>query len=350
MAVPEPFRSALDAGRGSVSFSRFQELALYDPDAGFYATQGQAGGRRGDFITSVEVGPLFGAVIANALDSWWDELGRPDPFIVLEAAAGVGTLARTMVAAQPRCRDALVLHLVEISPVLRSQHPTGVTSHAELPEIGAHVVLANELLDNLPVDLFEKTSTGWAEVRVGQGDGRLHEILAPVGPGEVQRLEADLRLDRLAEPVPVGQRLPAPRRAERWLVRALELLEPGGRLVAIDYFRPVEDLVGLKQSAWLRTYRNHQRGGHPLDEPGTQDLTCDVRLPIGPREPGVSNQAAFLRRHGIDDLVAEGRRIWAEKASQPDLEAMRARSRIGEAEALLDADGLGGFFVCQWRP
>ena len=63
----------------------------------------------------------------------------------------------------------------------------------------------------------------------------------------------------------------------------------------------------------------------------------------------VTTQASFLRANGIDDLVAEGRRRWAERAGVGDLAALRARSRITEAEALLDPAGLGGFTVLEWR-
>ena len=91
---------------GSLSFEAVMELALYDREHGFYAAGGQAG-RGGDFITSVEVGPLFGAVIARALDHWWNQMGHPDPFVVVEAGAGVGMLARTVLGAEPRCAPAL---------------------------------------------------------------------------------------------------------------------------------------------------------------------------------------------------------------------------------------------------
>ena len=62
-----------------------------------------------------------------------------------------------------------------------------------------------------------------------------------------------------------------------------------------------------------------------------------------------TTQAVFLRANGIEGLVAEGRRSWAERAGIGDLDALRARSRIAEAEALLDPDGLGGFTVMEWR-
>jgi len=60
-------------------------------------------------------------------------------------------------------------------------------------------------------------------------------------------------------------------------------------------------------------------------------------------------QAQFLQRWGIDELVTEGKRVWEAQAARPGLEAMRMRSRISEAEALLDPSGLGNFLVAEWR-
>src|SRR5207237_5528272 len=99
------------------SFSELLELALYDPELGFFETAGGAGRREADFITSPEVGTLFGAVLARALDSWWEGLGRPDPYVVVEAGAGRGALARAVLAARPDCAPALRYVLVE-----RSEH------------------------------------------------------------------------------------------------------------------------------------------------------------------------------------------------------------------------------------
>src|SRR5204863_494423 len=184
------------------------ELALYHHEAGFYGRGGHAGRGGGDFITSPEVGPLFGAVLARALDAWWDELDRPDPFVVVEAGAGAGTLARAVLDARPSCAIALRYVLVERSLVLRRRQaerlsleparlalgPVGpddpdlgrrpiaglgplVTALAELPAGPfTGVVLANELLDNLAFRLLERTHEGWAEVRVGE---RLDEVVVP---------------------------------------------------------------------------------------------------------------------------------------------------------------------------
>ena len=83
------------SAEGPLSFSDYVAEALYHPHLGFYATGGRAG-RRGDFLTSPEVGPLFGAVVARALDTCWTELGRPAPFVFVDAGAGPGTLARSI--------------------------------------------------------------------------------------------------------------------------------------------------------------------------------------------------------------------------------------------------------------
>ena len=143
------------------------ELALYG-EHGFYAASRQTG-RRGDFLTSPEVGPLFGAVLARFLDAEFDRLGRPDPFTVIDAGAGPGTLARAVLAARPQCMTALRYVAVERSPAQRDQHPDGVESRADLPPGPIDgVILANELLDNLPFRLAVFDGA-WREAFVADG-------------------------------------------------------------------------------------------------------------------------------------------------------------------------------------
>ncbi len=362
--------------RGPLPFDEVVERALYDPVEGFFGA-GSGAGRRADFLTSPEVGPLFGAVIARALDAWWVELGRPDPFTVVEAAAGSGTLAQSVLAAAPECRGALTYVLVERSEVLRHRQrerlPVGDATHAfppsdaeavdgpraetglgprvvslgELPAVPVvGVVLANELLDNLVFRVLERGEDGWLEVRVAlSGDDLpLVELTVPAD-------DADARLaDRLVPDAAVGSRLPIQRAAADWLERALALVERG-RVVVLDYGTDTADLAARSPSEWIRTYRTHGRGGPPLDDLGTQDITCEVALDqlALVRPPAVHrSQAELLAAHGIDELVADGRRIWAERAHLGDLEAVRARSRVGEAEALTDPAGLGAFHVLEW--
>src|SRR5436305_2859590 len=234
---------------GPLPFDEVVELALYHPEHGFYSSGGGAG-RGGDFLTSPEVGPLFGAVLARALDDWWRELGEPDPYVVVEAGAGAGTLARRVLDAAPQCASALRYVLVERSERLREiQHgrlpmeparqvlgpavvtdpdegPQAVpgigplvTSLAELPQrpfVGA--IIANELLDNLPFALLEKAPLGWPEVRVG---AQLGEVLVPTSPERQRRAQA------FALDAPAGGRIPLQDAASAWVRSALAVLERG---------------------------------------------------------------------------------------------------------------------------
>lgn len=320
------------------------DLALYGPN-GFYTSGGSAG-RRGDFITAPEVGPLFGAVMGRALDAWWRELGEPDVFTVVDAGAGPGTLARSVRAGVPACLGALRYVAVEVSSAQRERHPAGIESVASMPtEPFVGVIIANELLDNLPFRLFVMDG-GWREAHVvAEDDGTFAEILVAA---------PDLAALGLPATAPHGARAPVQQEAVRW-ARAARNLLLAGRLVLIDYSAPTTpELAARPWRQWLRTYRGHDRGEHYLRGPGTQDITADVALDQimnGLGEPdAVRSQSQFLQRWGITDLVDEGRRVWAEQAPRPTLASMTMRSRVAEAEALLAEPGLGSFSVVEYRP
>ncbi|HTN81099.1 MAG TPA: SAM-dependent methyltransferase [Acidimicrobiales bacterium] len=348
------------ARHGPLRFDEVMEAALYDPEWGFYASGGRAG-RRGDFITSAEVGPLFGAVVARALDSWWIAAGSPRPFVVVEAGAGVGTLARSVLAATPACSAALRYVLVERAAVLRAEHERGLPlvlpMHAfaagrepeEDEEIApipdgplavsleslppsADVVIANELLDNLPIRLLERGSDGWAEVGVGED---LAEVLLPTPIAPL--LDA-----------PVGARVAWQQAAAQWLRDALDV---SPRVVVFDYMTTTEQMARRPWTEWVRTYRGHERGRSPLGELGFQDITCEValdQLALVRAPELVRDQRTFLEAHGIEALVEDGRAAWERGAAQGDVDAIKGRSRVREAEALTDISGLGGFTVAEW--
>jgi SAM-dependent MidA family methyltransferase len=322
-----------------IRFDEFMQAALYGPD-GFYSKFGRAG-RRGDFLTSPEVGPLFGAVLARATDQWWRDAGRPAEFTVVDAGAGPGTLARAVLAAKPEVLTAGALRYicVEVSAAQRQLHPAGVESSAELPKGPINgVIVANELLDNLPFRLMVFDGA-WRESFVRQDhQGVWTEELRPV----------DLDWPDGTH----GARAPLQQQAAGWVADAVARLGDG-RLVVIDYAVPRTAMLAMRPwRQWLRTYKGHQPGGHYLSDVGQQDITAEVavdQLTAAAGEPdAVRSQAQWLQLHGIADLIAEGKRIWAEQAARPGVVAMTARSRIGEAEALLDPGGLGAFSVIEW--
>ncbi|HSP03245.1 MAG TPA: SAM-dependent methyltransferase [Acidimicrobiales bacterium] len=300
----------------------FVERALYGSD-GFYEQGGRAGRRGASFVTSPEVGPLFGAVLASALDRWWDDAGRPDEWVVVDAGAGPGTLARAVLAAQPACAAALRLVCVERTSAQRELHPGGVTSTDRLPDV-ADVIVANELLDNLAFDLLERTDAGWVPIEV--------------------------RADGSTQPDTAGPRIPVAGDACAWVTTARRRLRPHGRLVCFDYADTTAALAARPWTDWVRAFAGHEQVADPFAQPGTRDVTVVVPWDQLPTPERSTDQATWLREHGIDDLVAEGIAHWEAHAAAPDLEAMRMRSRVREAEALIDPAGLGGFWVGEWRP
>jgi len=374
-AGPTPLTAELRdrlAVDGALRFDAYMEVVLYDPRRGFYATGGRAGARAGDFLTSPEVGPLFGAVLAGVVDDWWRAAGSPPIFTVVEPGAGPGTLAAAVRLAQPACRHALRWVLVERTAAQRARHierlgaggelvapATGgaggrggpeLVSVARLPDgFRCDAVVANELLDNLPTRVVERTAAGWSEVWVTAGDapGPLGEELRPLEATD----RAAERATRLAPDAPVGARLPIEDEAVLWLGDTLDMVGGAGHVLVFDYADTTASMARRGQASWMRTYSTHGRGGGPLEASGTQDLTVDVALDqlAEVRPPSLeTTQAAFLTDCGIEALVEEGRRMWNQRAHVGDLAAVRARSRVGEAEALCDPTGLGAHRVLGW--
>ncbi len=320
-------------------------------------------------------------LVARQLDATWDGLGRPDPFVVVDAGAGTGRLGADVLRAAPRCASALRYVLAERSPALRSaqrdrialepadealgpviagadrdepdEHVAGVgpiaTSLDDLPSVTfTGLVLANELLDNLPVRIAERSADGWDEVLVALDDDHLVETTVPAQPAFATLA------DEVAAgaDVPSGARLPVPVGASDWLIRAAAVLRRG-ELILVDYAAPVAELIARGPGSWLRTYQGHERGHSPLDALGERDITCDLPLEhlilaagrAGFRVVRETTQAEWLAGLGIAELVEEGSATWRARAHIGDLEAIAGRSVVTEAEALVDPGGLGAHRV-----
>ena len=335
-SAADEISAAIAAAGGAIPFSEYMQLALYG-QGGFYTTGGRAGRRGGDFITSPEVGPLFGAVIARYLDNCWNEMGSPSSFDVVEVGAGPGTLARGIFDARPKCISALKYVAVEISVAQRALHPDFVDSMANFPvrEING-VVLANELLDNLPFKLFVYDGV-WKEAFVALGDnGKFVEVLRNV----------DNIPEVLPPTAPLGSRAPIQVAASQWMLNVSQRLSRG-RVLVFDYCSESTSEIAITPwREWLRTYKGHERGVHYLLDPGSQDITTQVLIDqLLKAVPGLSiaPQAEWLQTWGIDDLVSEGVKYWGEHKSNPDITAMKMRSRENEAKALANIDEIGGY-------
>lgn len=305
--------------------------------------------------------------MAHRIDAIWEEWERPDPFFIVEAGAGRGRLAQSILNSGPRCADALRYVLVERSAELREQMndrlvldpPMSVLAHDgddlvspgpgprsiaidTLPRgLPNAVVLANELVDNLVFDIEEEAEGEWHEVLVGKEGGEFVEVrTAPSGnSSEVPR--------------PDPRRRPSVIGWKRWMVD-MQAVAPTLSLLLFDYGGTLAEIVE-RSPGWLRTYRAQREGSAYFRLPGSQDVTTDVpfdRLVHDLEQSrfsqvAVTKQAEWLTQWGITDEVDAARSSLPELLDPGNVEQLRARSTLNEAAALTDPTGLGSFFVLE---
>ena len=201
------------------------------------------------------------------------------------------------------------------------------------------VILANELLDNLPFRLFVFDGS-WMEAFVAQASGgQFVEVLRT----------PDLIPSCLPQTAPLGSRAPIQDAAASWVHDCLSKIS-NGRLLLFDYCSTsTPDIALTPWREWLRTYRDQGRGTHYLSDPGSQDITVQVMFDQLPSGFSVATQADFLTQWGIDELVREGTEYWESMKNAPDVAAMKMRSRSTEVISHTDSSGLGGFNTYLWK-
>jgi len=305
-----------------MTFADFMALALYEPRVGYYARAVQRSGRAGDFVTSVDLGPAFGALLARQFAEMWRHLGSPGALDLIEAGAGNGRLSRDVLDAarrDPAFYDAVRLHLVERSPLARAAQADRLGPHAsrlasageDLPAVGCGVLFANELLDAMPVHVVVMRADGLREIYVDlEGDALVEREGSPSTPRLWQYLE---QAGAQLEP---GWRAEINLDAVDWVRRAARSLRQGF-LLLIDYGHEAGDLFSAAHATGtLTSYRrqvspdDHRRPW--LVEPGTCDMTshvdltsaCRVAVSEGLTVLALLDQMYFLLGIGLADQFA----------------------------------------------
>lgn len=329
-------------------------IALYHPEHGYYARAVRRTGRNGDFFTSVDVGPIFGALLARQFAEMWRWLDKGRPFDLVEAAAANGQLARDVLdsarANDPEFYGAVRLHLVESSAAARAVHREMLAAHVEklaassarLPDAIHGVIYANELLDALPVHSVVMTGDGLREYYVDLSrDGRLVERRGPPSTDALERYLAAVNV--ALQP---GWRAEINLAALAWLTRACGALDRGF-LILIDYGHEAPELYSAAHaSGTLTSFHRHTGHATPssraatppwLEEPGGRDVTAHVDLTsvrraaeeLGCATLGMVDQTYFLLALGLSDLMS---------AADSSIAALRQRLAL---KTLLLPGGLG---------
>jgi SAM-dependent MidA family methyltransferase len=281
--------------RGPLTVAEFMDLALYAPGVGYYARASQRSGRTGDFFTSVDLGPVFGMLLAEYFARLWRDLGgggpTPSRIDLVEAAAGNGRLTRDILdAAASRHPDfyrAVSAHLVERSAEARAGQAGVLGSHAgqvaspggDLPAAIDGIVFANELLDALPVHLVEMRKGGLEEVYVDLEGDRLVERRGPLSTPALAAY-----LDNAGATLDTGARAEVNLAALAWVTSVASKLRRGF-LLLFDYgYESAELYSEARRQGTLATYHRHMvdapgeggPGPHWLLDPGGRDLTSHV--------------------------------------------------------------------------
>jgi SAM-dependent MidA family methyltransferase len=306
------------AAAGPMTFARFMDVALYDPDHGYYRGPADRPGREGDFLTAPEADPIFGRVLARQLDEVWRRLGAPDRFVVREFGAGTGALAAALldglVAEAGELAEAVRYQPVEVDPgrsarileqLAEAGHGARVEAASETPVVGA--IVANEVLDALPVHRVERRAGRLVERFVDWRDGAFEDV---IGPPSTPALEARLAAEGIA--LAEGQRAEVSLAVDDWVASAGALLERG-LLLLVDYGDRAEALydAGRRPHGTLRAYVRHRVHDDPYAHVGRQDLTAHVDVTAveraaaaaGLERLGITSQARFLAALGAGDLL-----------------------------------------------
>jgi SAM-dependent MidA family methyltransferase len=293
---------------GPLPFSDFMGEALYHESKGYYSDPGRRVGRKGDFYTSVSVGPLFGEFLSDFLAGVWSALGRPDRWTVGEQGGHDAQLARDVMTAlstlHPEVAAVTDWVMVENRPAWREiqkntlrsagleSRMTWVENLSGLPA-STGLFLSNELVDAFPVDSVSFRQGQWWERRVGWNPGEERFVWVDVA-ASAEMLRS---VDRLGLPPMedwVGEIRSA---AERWAEELFQQI-PEGVILTIDYGDTAEVLYGPTHSGGtLRAYSGHRLDPDLLSDPGGKDLTAHMDFSLLRRQ----GQAEGWRTRGYLD-------------------------------------------------
>jgi len=302
-ALLDRIGAELGAAGNWISFARYMELALYEPGLGYYAAGARKLGAGGDFITAPELSPLFGRALARQIA----QILEPGE-AVLEFGAGSGVLAEVLIS---ELKD-VEYRILETSPELRQRQGQRLGNRAQwlerLPERFRGVIIANEVVDAMPVHALAWTRAGLLERGVCANEGQLAWSERPAEKLLVENSRA-IQVD-----LPPSGRYESELAlfARAWMRSIARLLERGAVLV-IDYGFPAREYFHPQRSmGTLACHYRHQVHGDPFYLPGLQDVTAHVDFSALARAAadgglevlGYANQARFLVNCGITELLA----------------------------------------------
>ena len=319
----EKIRSACEASGGWIPFSVFMEMALYEPMLGYYSGGLQKFGEQGDFITSPEVSPLFGQCVARQTAEILLNIDDENDRNIIEFGAGSGALAADILLALEHMGILPEkYYILELSAELKARQHTTLTEEAGhliervqwLDELSVAaknaVVIANEVLDAMPVECFRVTESGTQTLKIGFEEGSLVSRYLSADNALDEKLRQIENRSEVEFSEPYSSELnPC---LQGWLAAIADSLETMVLLV-IDYgYNEKEYYHPDRSEGTLMCYYRHRAHDDFLFYPGLQDITAFVNFTdlayaaseSGLMVSGYTTQAAFLLASGLSELHA----------------------------------------------
>lgn len=348
--------------KGAITFYEFMRAALYDSRYGYYSSRASAMARGGDYVTSPEVHPVFGTLVAEQLLEMWETMARPARFDVVEMGAGRGLLARDIVRAAAReaaFGEALRYGILDVSATMvreqrRVLDEAGLTERVawcdELPDGVVGCVLSNELVDAFPVHRVVRRGEQLEEVFVAWRDGRFVDELRPISDERLRRY-----FDELGVLPGDGAYAEVNLDAIDWMRRVAGAVERG-YVLTFDYGYDAKQLFApWRRDGTLQCFYRQSASSDPYQRVGRQDMTSSVDFTTlrrageaaGLTTLGMTDQAAFLVNLGVGEGVAA---VARERPSELEEYFARRRvvmdlidpARLGRIKVLLQGKGVPG--------
>jgi SAM-dependent MidA family methyltransferase len=314
-------RAEIALSNGWLSFARFMELALYAPGLGYYAAGARKFGAEGDFVTAPEISSLFGQCLASTIAPVLRQTGGD----VLELGPGSGKLAKDILLALDEAGSLPDRYcLLEVSADLRErqQHalanlPASLARRAvwldALPREFNGMIVANEVLDVIPVHLLRWHAGQWYERGVTWRNGAFEWQDVPAPSGDLANFAATIQQTYLSDAPPdsyVTEVAPA----VTGLVTSMAESLKHGAMLFIDYgFRGAEFYHPQRNAGTLMCHYRHFAHADPFRYPGLQDITAHVDftavaqagIDAGLQLAGYASQAGFLLASGLTERLAK---------------------------------------------
>lgn len=319
LALSACIRKAIDDQGGQISFADFMALALYHPEFGYYNVDTLRLGAEGDFTTAPEISPLFARCFATSCMSIFSALHTKH---ILEVGAGSGRFAYDLLQELARLQQLPEKYMIyEISPGLRKQQQQflkstcpaffdRITWLSELPACFTGIIIANEVLDALPVHCFRIENKEIKERCVTYHDDRFVWQLSEPTINELTE-EVNLLCERYnlenGYESEINLHMPA-------MIETIANALSSGMMLFADYgYGQQEYYHSARRQGTLTCFYQHRKHHDPLILPGLQDITAhvdftrlaDYAFHYGCELYGYTTQAAFLLGSGLLDLAAK---------------------------------------------